>query len=221
MKKETNLLPIDDPRSLVRANEIIQNSGLIAFPTDTVYGIGVSAFNEDAIVKIYQVKERSKLKAIPILISDADQLNQITSNIIPTTNQIVNCFWPGALTLILPIHPELPGNLSSGNSIGVRVPDHDLVRELLRITGPLAVTSANLSGKASALTAEEVQVQLGERIDLILDGGRVPGGVASTVLDCNEDEFRILREGPISWEDIHLKLNPAETQSPGLTASTK
>lgn len=207
MKKEINLLPIADPRSLVRANEIIQEGGLIAFPTDTVYGIGVSAFNEKAIEKIYQVKGRSKLKAIPILISDVEQLGQITFSINPTTSQIVEHFWPGALTLILPIHPELPGNLSSGNTIGVRVPDHDLVRELLRMTGPLAATSANLSGKPSTLTAEELQVQLGERIDLILDGGKVSGGMASTVLDCSGDEFRILREGPISWEELELVIN--------------
>ena len=207
MKKEIITLPIADSHSLVRAQEIILDGRLIAFPTDTVYGIGVSAFNEKAIEKIYQVKGRSKLKAIPILISDAEQLGQITSNINPTTSQIVEHFWPGALTLILPIHPELPGNLSSGNTIGVRVPDHDLVRELLRMTGPLAVTSANLSGKSSALTAEEVQDQLGERIDLILDGGKVPGGIASTVLDCSGDEFSILREGPISWEELELVIN--------------
>jgi tRNA threonylcarbamoyl adenosine modification protein (Sua5/YciO/YrdC/YwlC family) len=207
MKIEINNLPIDDPGSLVKANEIIQEGGLIAFPTDTVYGIGVSAFNEKAIEKIYQVKGRSKLKAIPILISDAEQLDQVTTNISPTISQIIDEFWPGALTLILPIHPELPGNLSSGKTIGVRVPDHDLVRELLRMTGPLAASSANLSGKPSALTAKEVQVQLGERIDLILDGGREPGGMASTVLDCSGDEPRILREGPILWEEIELLIH--------------
>ncbi len=207
MKKANNLLPIADPRSQERALEIIQDGGLIAFPTDTVYGIGVSAFNEGAIDKIYQVKGRSKLKAIPILISEAKLLGQVTSSINPTISQIVKYFWPGALTLILQIHPELPGNLSSGNTIGVRVPDHDLVRELLRMTGPLAATSANLSGEASALTAEEVQMQLGKRIDLILDAGKVPGGIASTVLDCSGDEFRILREGPISWEELELVIN--------------
>ena len=88
----------------------------------------------------------------------------------------------------------------------MRVPDHDLIRKLLRMTGPLAVTSANLSGKPSALTAEEVQMQLGERIDLILDGGKVPGGMASTVLDCSGDSPQILREGPISWEQISTYL---------------
>jgi len=207
MKKEIDMLPINDPVSLVRAHEIIQEGGVIAFPTDTVYGIGVSSFNEKAIEKIYQVKGRSKLKAIPILISDAEQLDQITSNVSPTTSQIVDEFWPGALTLILPIHPELPGNLSSGKTIGVRVPDHDLVRDLLRMTGPLAATSANLSGKPSALTAKEVQMQLGEGIDLILDGGKVPGGMASTVLDCSGDEPRILREGPVPWEKIELLIH--------------
>jgi len=89
----------------------------------------------------------------------------------------------------------------------VRVPDHDLVRDLLRMTGPLAATSANLSGKPSALTAKEVQMQLGEGIDLILDGGKVPGGMAYTVLDCRGDEPRILREGPVPWEEIELLIH--------------
>ncbi len=204
MKKEINLLPFDNPRSLVKAKDIIQAGGLIAFPTDTVYGIGVSAFNEDAIERIYRIKERSHLKAIPILLGDPEETILVASQIDSSTSKIVKSFWPGALTLILPIHPELPGNLSSGNTIGVRVPDHDLIRKLLRMTGPLAATSANLSGKPSALTAEEVQLQVGERIDLVLDGGKVPGGMASTVLDCTGDEFSILREGPISWEELEL-----------------
>lgn len=207
MKKGINLLTFNDPLSLVRANEIIQGGGLIAFPTDTVYGIGVSAFNEDAIEKIYQVKGRSHQKAIPVLLDSPQSLERVVCQVTANIHKLVNRFWPGPLTLILPIHPELPGNLSSGNTVGVRVPDHDLVRELLKMTGPLAATSANVSGKPSALTAEEIQKQLGERIDLILDGGKVPGGMASTVLDCSGAEPRILREGPVSWEEIELVIS--------------
>jgi len=181
---------------------LIQTGGVIAFPTDTVYGIGVSAFNKEAIEKIYQVKERSHVKAIPILISDAEQLDQITTDIRSNTSKIIRSLWPGALTLVLPIHPRLPDNLSESDTIGVRQPDHDLARELLRATGPLATTSANLSGQPSTLTATEVLVQLEGRIDLILDGGQAPGGRPSTVLDLTGDEPLILREGPISLEEV-------------------
>lgn len=207
MNNETILLPIDDPQSLERAAKIIQDGGLIAFPTDTVYGIGVSAFNEAAIEKIYQVKGRSYQKAIPILLDSAHRLKNVLLTETEITNKLVNRFWPGPLTLIVPIHPDLPHNLSSGNNIGVRVPDHDLIRDLLKKTGPLAATSANLSGKPSGLTAEEVQKELGGEIDLILDGGKVPGGMASTVLDCSGEEIKILREGPISLADINKVLN--------------
>ena len=204
MNKKTEILSLNDPGVFRQAAAIIQAGGVIAFPTDTVYGIGASAFNETAIEKIYQVKKRSHLKAIPILISDANELSQIVTPINPITYKIVNNLWPGALTLILPIHPNLPGNLSEKDTIGVRVPDHDLVRELLRVTGPIAATSANLSGKPSALTAEDVIHQLGGSIDLILNGGPAPGGMASTVLDCSGEEPAIFREGPVSWEQIAL-----------------
>jgi len=207
MNKGKKFFSLNNPQSLPKAMEILQAGGLIAFPTDTVYGIGALYNNEDAIEKIYQVKVRSKIKAIPILISDTNQLTLITSIISPNTHRIINEFWPGPLTLILPIQPNLPGILSDGVTIGIRVPDHDLVRELIRVTGPLAVTSANLSGKSSALTADDVMNQLEDKIDLILDGGRVPGGKASTVLNCIDDKMKILREGPILWEEIEAVIN--------------
>jgi len=202
MKKETLVIALSNPRALDQARDTILAGGVIAFPTDTVYGIGVCAFNESAIEKIYQVKERSHHKAIPILIGDAEQLEGITSLTDPTVSRIINEFWPGALTVVLPMHRDLPQNLSEGDTIGLRVPDHDQARELLRRTGPLAATSANLSGQPSAQTAGEVLAQLGGKIDLILDGGPAPGGQASTVLDCSGAEFRILREGLISWQTI-------------------
>jgi L-threonylcarbamoyladenylate synthase len=207
MKKDTTLLSIDHPRALGNAVEVIESGGVIAFPTDTVYGIGVSAFNEYAVEKIYRVKGRSILKAIPVLIADPEDLKQITSQPNPTASKLIQEFWPGALTLVLKLGPDLPINLSPSNTIGIRLPDHDLTRELLRATGPLATTSANHSGQPSALTASEVLAQLGGKIDLILDGGPAPGGQASTVLDCSGAQPRILREGPISWETIRSLLD--------------
>jgi len=204
MNKETLILNIDHHQSLFRAAEIIESGGIIAFPTDTVYGIGVSAFNADAIEKIYQVKGRAKEKAIPILMGDQTELIKITPPPGERVQKIMAAFWPGALTLILPLLAELPANLSNTGTIGVRVPDHNLSQELLRLTGPLAATSANLSGQESALSAQEVSKNLGGKLDLILDGGKSQGGVASTVLDCTGEQPTVLREGPISWQQIKL-----------------
>jgi tRNA threonylcarbamoyl adenosine modification protein (Sua5/YciO/YrdC/YwlC family) len=189
----------------------VKAGGIIAFPTDTVYGIGVSAFQTTAIEKIYQVKGRSTLKAIPILLGDSDTSRQITPPLLPSVQKLVNEFWPGPLTLVLPLLTSLPDNLSPTPTIGLRVPDHEFTRSLLEATGPLATTSANLSGEPSALTADEVQSQLGTSVDLILDGGKSPGGMASTVLDCTTDQLSILREGPLSWNDIQSILGNANS----------
>jgi L-threonylcarbamoyladenylate synthase len=202
MSINTDFLSLNHPKAIQRALEVIKEGGVIAFPTDTVYGIGVSAYQEDAIKKIYQVKERSQLKAIPILISEAEELNQVAQEIQPSTKKIINHFWPGPLTLVLLKQSTLPQNLSKTSSIGVRVPDDNLTRELLRQAGPLAATSANLSGQPSALNAFEVLEVLGGKIDLILDGGPARGGQASTVLDLTEEIPQIVREGPISLNEI-------------------
>jgi len=202
MNIQTDLLSLNHPKAIGAALDVLKSGGVIAFPTDTVYGIGVSAFHKEAIDKIFQVKGRSHLKAIPILITDAGELSKIADQINPGTERIINRFWPGALTLVLPKHPSLPVNLSPANTIGVRIPNNNLTRELLRRSGPLAATSANLSGKPSALTAIEVLDQLDGRIDLILDGGPAPGGIASTVLDMTGKKPKVLREGPISWEQL-------------------
>lgn len=193
---------MSEPHAIHQAADLVKSGAMIAFPTDTVYGIGVSAFNSVAIDQIYQVKGRSQLKAIPILIGSPKELDRITLPRSGTVQMIIDNFWPGALTLVLPLLPELPENLSPTPTIGLRVPDHELTRKLLESTGPLAATSANLSGQPSALTANEVLQQLEGRIDLVLDGGSAPGGQASTVVDCTGEEIKILREGPIKRAEI-------------------
>jgi len=210
MNKTTELISLSHPNVFDKAAAMIHAGGVVAFPTDTVYGIGVSAFDEKAIETIYDVKGRSLLKAIPILVGNEEDLDKITPPIPLYIQQIIDNFWPGALTLVLPIRPELPGNLSPWPTIGLRLPDHDLARRLLQKTGPLAATSANLSGEPSALTANEVLHQLEGRIDLILDGGPAPGGQASTVLDCSGEKLKVLREGPISLAVIHQVINETD-----------
>lgn len=190
------------PKAIPEALKVLQSGGLVAFPTDTVYGLGALAFNGKAIEQIYIAKGRPETKAIPILLADPDDLAKVCVEPNPLVVKLASRFWPGPMTLIVPKHPDLPDAVSSTPTVGVRVPDHTVARMLLHYAGPMAVTSANLSGQTSPVTAQEVLDQLDGRIDLILDGGQTPGGIPSTVVDCSGDEPVILREGPITMEHI-------------------
>jgi L-threonylcarbamoyladenylate synthase len=208
MNSQTEIRSIHQPGAIEQGAELITSGRMIAFPTDTVYGIGTSAFNSPAVEQIYRVKNRSQLKAIPILIGEFRDLQQITPPLSPLAESLVDKFWPGPLTLVLPLLPALPTVLSPTPTIGVRLPDHQLVRKLLRRTGPLAATSANISGQPPATTAEEVLDQLAGKINLILDGGKSPAGISSTVLDCTRETPILIREGSLPWRTIadYLKL---------------
>lgn len=202
----TEILPAVSPLSLSRALEILRRGGLVAFPTDTVYGLGALAFDKAAVENIYTAKDRPVEKAIPILLGSADDLPKVASYVPEMALTLAARFWPGPLTLVIPKHPDLPEVVSAAPTVGVRVPDHAATRALLQAAGPLAVTSANLSGRSNPSTVEEVLAQLGGRIPLILDGGKTPGGVPSTVVDCLGVEPKILREGPISSLEIFKSL---------------
>ncbi len=203
----TETIPILHPDALEKANAIIRAGGLIVFPTDTVYGVACDPWNEQAIHKLYQAKQRPPDKAIPVLIGETAHLEKICSNIPQKALQLVEIFWPGALTLLLPKQPELPVVLSQFLSVGVRMPDYSPLLRLLIHTGPLAVTSANISGTGNLTSAEDVLGQLSGRIDLLLDGGKTPGDMASTIVDCTQAQPVIIREGPISKENIYLHWN--------------
>lgn len=205
---ETQLLAIEDPKALATAIDILTGGGLVAFPTDTVYGLGALAFDEKAVGKLYDVKERGMDKAIPVLIGDAAQLDLVAAGANRMCQQLAKRFWPGPLTLVVPRHPSIPDAVTPLPTVGVRIPKFAHTQELLRLTGPLAVTSANISGQSSPSTAAGVKVQLGGRIPLILDGGVTPGGMPSTVVDCTRDKPVILREGPISLDEIMEALSP-------------
>jgi L-threonylcarbamoyladenylate synthase len=202
----TLLLPAND-ETIQTALKILHNGGLVAFPTDTVYGVGALAFDGKAVESIYTAKDRPIEKAIPVLIADAADMEKVGMDIPEVAYQLAARFWPGPLTCIVPKKPTLPVSVSATDTVGVRVPDHAVARALLRAAGPMAVTSANISGQASPSTAQEVLVQLGGRIDLIIDGGMTPGGLPSTLIDCTGKELKVLREGPISLEEIKLKLS--------------
>jgi L-threonylcarbamoyladenylate synthase len=203
----TIIIPADSSETIPQAFEILKNGGLVAFPTDTVYGLGALAFDDKAIESIYTAKDRPIEKAIPVLMAEIMDIKKVASEVSNLTRRIASRFWPGPLTCIVPKLPTLPEIVSATDTIAVRIPDHMVARMLLRRTDPLAVTSANISGQPSPTTAEEVYAQLNGRIPLIIDGGKTPGGIPSTLVDCTTNELKIVREGPISLEEIKSKLS--------------
>lgn len=205
----TELLSAEHPAALPHTVDILRHGGMIAFPTDTVYGLATIPFNTNWVEQLYTAKGRSNEKAIAILIGEVSQLRQITAEMGAMAERLARRFWPGPLTLIVQRDPTLPDALSSRPTIGVRMPDHPVALALLRMAGPLAVTSANRSGERNASSAAEVMDQLKGRIHLVLDGGTTPGGVPSTVVDCTGGKPVILREGPIPLTDLQTALETA------------
>lgn len=199
---QTQIVPANSPYALSHALDILKSGGLVAFPTDTVYGVGALAFDGKGIESIYPAKDRPIEKAIPVLIADIEDMDKVGMDIPQTAYKLAARFWPGPLTCVIPKRPTLPEAVSATSTVGVRVPDHEVARALLRAAGPMAVTSANISGGGSPSTAEEVYAQLNGRIPLIIDGGTTPGGIPSTVVDCSTNELKVLREGPISIEEL-------------------
>jgi L-threonylcarbamoyladenylate synthase len=194
---------------------VIQGRGLIAIPTETYYGLGASPFDAGAVDRLLLVKNREEGKPILVLIGEVGQLPLLAADM-PRVGQILaEAFWPGALTMLLPAHPSLPSNLTAGSGlVGVRLSSCVPLTELLKQTGPVTGTSANRSGSPPATTAEQVQQELGREIDLILDAGRTPGGLPSTVVDIRQP-IRLVREGTITRQTIR---NVLETH--GIELST-
>jgi L-threonylcarbamoyladenylate synthase len=203
---KTRIILASDPQAIDLALQTLESGGLLAFPTDTVYGLAARVSDPTGIDRLYAVKGRDSAKAIPVLLSSPDDLPQATAEMSITARRLAQRFWPGPLTLVVPRHPDLPENLSNLPTIGVRMPDHPVALALMRRSGPLAVTSANRSGGENTCTAQEVQAQLDGRIELILDGGQTPGGMPSTVVDCTGQQLVILRQGPITAADLQQAL---------------
>ncbi len=199
---KTEVIHAEHPIALNHAVDILKHGGLVAFPTDTVYGLASLPFQGEYVERLYVAKGRNSERAIALLLGDHKQLEQVARDIGETAKLWARKFWPGPLTLIVPRLESLPDVLSPTSSIGVRVPDHPVALALLNMVGPLAVTSANLSGYENTNTSQDVFDQLNGRIHLILDGGRTPGGVPSTVVDCTVEDPIVLREGPITLDDL-------------------
>lgn len=187
-------------QDIARAAEVLREGGVVAFPTDTVYGVGAHALLPASVERLYTVKQRPRDKAIPLLLSDVGALQQVAASIPGAAYDLARSFWPGALTIVLRRSAAVPDAVTAGGeTVAVRVPDHAVVHDLIAALGaPLAATSANLSDQPAPDTATGVLLQLDGRIDLLLDGGRCPGGVASTVVDLTVSPFKVLRQGAIS-----------------------
>jgi L-threonylcarbamoyladenylate synthase len=190
---------IEEPDTLQQALDLLHAGEPIAFPTDTVYGVGAAGLDARAVLRLYEVKDRPRHQAIPLLLADLDDLRQICPSIPPMAEELAARHWPGGLTLVVPASEHLPTELLAGGStVAVRIPDHDALRHLIRRLGqPLAATSANLHGRSNPASAEDVAADLGPRLRLIVDGGQTPGDVPSTIVDVSGETPRVLRNGVV------------------------
>lgn len=191
-------------------NEVLQTitqEDVIIFPTDTVYGIGASIFSPKALDKIFEIKNRPTDKSLIVLCADELQLEEIVGPLSVDVKKIIDAFLPGGLTLILKCYMSLPEEITRGKqTIGVRIPDHPLALELLKEFGPLATTSANISGEPSPTKIDRLNPVI-QRVNYVFDDGETKQQIPSTILDCTKDEFVILREGAITLEEIQKVLH--------------
>lgn len=187
------------------AADIVKRGGVVAFPTDTVYGLGANPYIDEAVDRIYKIKERPRHLPLPILVADKIQVNDVVASVSDLASLLMEHLWPGGLTLVLTRAASFPDNATAGgDSVAIRMPDHDVALALIRKAGvPIIGTSANLSNQPSVLTSEEVEVQLGKDVDLVIDSGRCPGGVESTVVDLTGQVPVILRQGAVSEKQIN------------------
>jgi L-threonylcarbamoyladenylate synthase len=199
-----NKLSSSIQRQVEQGINILKQGGIVAFPTDTVYGLGAGIDIEHAVARIYMVKGRPRSMALPLLLADESQINEVAQPVPPIAWLLADKFLPGALTMVLFKSKSVPDIVTGGGkTVAVRIPAHPIPVALARGLGtPIVGTSANLSGKPSSLTASEVRAQLGDKVDLIIDGGRCPGGEESTIVDLTGETPLVLREGTISREKL-------------------
>ena len=190
-----------DVEGLAEAAVAVAKGGVICYPTDTLYGLGCDPLNARAVRRTMEAKGRGP-KPMPILVRDLATARKF-AYVPGKAEKLAQGFWPGPLTMVLQAREGLPQDLISEGKVGVRSPKHPICLDLLQLcSGGLVGTSANLTGRTPATTAEEVLSQLGDRVDLILDGGKVPLGVASTVIDLTQPKLVVLREGPLGREEM-------------------
>ena len=209
MERENNhvkgaILSASDPESIRRAGRIITSGGLVAFPTETVYGLGCDVMNAEAAAKVFEAKQRPQFDPLIVHIADLTQLEMVIASLPAVGQRLIDAFWPGPLTLVLPKQPAIPDLITAGlSTVAVRMPNHPVAQSLIREAGtPIAAPSANLFGYVSPTTAQHVAAGLGSTIDLILDDGPCPIGVESTIVSLAGSQPELLRPGSITSEQL-------------------
>jgi len=199
----TRHLLVSQQGAIAAASELLRNGELVAFPTDTLYGVGADAFNPEAVKQLFLVKRRPLNKGIPILLADIGDLQRVAVDVSEMALALVDRFWPGPLTVIVGKHPGLPAIVSPNDGVALRIPDNTIARSLIRTAGgAVATSSANLSGLSPAHTGQEAMAKLGGLVAAVLDGGPCLRQTASTIVDCRGKAPVILREGPILLADL-------------------
>ena len=197
------------PWQITRAADRLRRGGVVAFPTETVYGLGANAFDRNAIAKVFQLKGRPRFDPLIVHVEDVDRVPQLVGCFSEQAQRLARAFWPGSLSIVLPKHRRVPDLVTAGlPTVAVRVPDHDLARQLIeQAATAIAAPSANRFGSVSPTTADHVRAEFGERIDLVLDGGPCHRGVESTVISL-VDQPTLLRPGGIEVEAIEQVVGP-------------
>lgn len=200
-KPATVLIPVE---ALQEAAQLLSDGGLVAFPTETVYGLGADARNEEAVARIFEAKGRPKSHPLIMHLAHVSWFSQVVDPVTPELQALVDRFWPGPLTLIVPRNSEVPYWVTGGlETVGLRIPDHPVAQKLLEMfDGPVAAPSANRFGRVSPTCAEHVLEELEGRVDAVVDGGSSPVGLESTILDCTGEKFRILRPGFVTYQAL-------------------
>ncbi|MBI3811321.1 MAG: threonylcarbamoyl-AMP synthase [Nitrospirae bacterium] len=193
---------------------VIQSGGMVAFPTETFYGLGVDPFNPSAVERLFEVKGREPGRPILLVVDDIKRLEDLVKAIPEEARSLIRKFWPGPLTLLFESASHVTSALTGGTGkIGIRIPSHPVALQLLRSVGrPLTATSANPSGQPGSTTAETVAETLGPKLDLILDGGATPGGPGSTIVDATLHPPRLVRDGRVPFRDILGSLGLSSTE---------
>jgi tRNA threonylcarbamoyl adenosine modification protein (Sua5/YciO/YrdC/YwlC family) len=195
--------------AVAAASLAVQQGRLVILPTDTVYGIGADAFDPGAVRALLAAKGRGREMPPPVLVSAASTLDAIATGVPGYARALVDAFWPGPLTLVCTQQSSLQWDLGdTRGTVAVRMPDHPVALELLERTGPLAVSSANLTGRPAATDADQAEEMLGDAVDVIVDAGQAPGGEASTIVDVTGTQGRVLRRGALSLDDLNAVLEP-------------
>jgi L-threonylcarbamoyladenylate synthase len=207
VKSELSQAEVDDA-VLARAIEALRTGDPIVYPTETFYGIGADAFSANALERIFAIKGRDVAKTIALIAHDEASAFAIASEVPDLARRLARAFWPGPLTIVMPARDGIsPALVGPGGGIGVRVSSHPVARALAHGLGhPITATSANLSGAAPARTTAEARATLNDQIEVFVEGGTLPGGMLSTVIECDRDGWTLIREGAISADQINAAL---------------